>query len=295
MEDAVLDDTDPTEKAQGKAILQNAIAMDAMVQCMSEMDDFHCILLSMKGDVDWPTGKAWKTWQSIQNHYQPMDTTTSRDLTMALQKIKLKKDVNPMKILAQISAVEVNFKQSLSKEKKIEVVQGCTGDNYAQIIVVTDGLSQIESTRNLTALELCKAMRKALCIKGHNDDNEEDDDIDDDSVGLEISLGTVKDKQSSDRKQKCYQCGTTRHRSAKYPKKKGQMEKACALQMQALRQLNPSAVIAASQVTRKWTAGRNTCTKPHLGAPRKPQECSWMRSCLCATLHKMRCPMSRKV
>ena len=60
---------------------------------------------------------------------------------MALQKIKLKKDINPMKILSEISAVEVRFKQSLSKEKKVEVVQGCTGDNYAQIIVVTDGLS----------------------------------------------------------------------------------------------------------------------------------------------------------
>ncbi len=140
-EDAVLGDTDPTEKAQAKAILQNAIAMDAILQCMSKMDNFHCILLSMKEDVDWPTGKAWKIWQSIQNHNQPTDTTASRDLSMVLQKIKLKKDVNPMKILAQISAVEVKFKQSLSKEKKVEVVQGCTGDYHAQIIVVTDGLS----------------------------------------------------------------------------------------------------------------------------------------------------------
>ncbi len=93
MEDTILDDTDPTEKAQAKAILQNVIAMDAMVQCMSKMDNFHRVLLSMKEDVDWPTQKAWKTWQSIQNHYQPMDTTTSRGLTMALQKTKLKKDI----------------------------------------------------------------------------------------------------------------------------------------------------------------------------------------------------------
>jgi hypothetical protein len=82
----------------------------------------------------WPTKKAWKTWLSIHNHYQPLDTTASRDLTMALQKLKLKKDVK----------VEVRFKQSLSKENKVEVVQGCAGDNYAQIIVVADGLSLIE-------------------------------------------------------------------------------------------------------------------------------------------------------
>ncbi len=135
-EDIILDETDSTaEKAQAKAVLQNAIAMDAMVQCMSKIENFHRVLLSMKEDADWPTGKACKTWQSLENHYQLTETTASRDSTMALQKIKLKKDINPMKILAQILAVEVKFKQSLTNDKKVEVVQRCTGDDYAQIIV----------------------------------------------------------------------------------------------------------------------------------------------------------------
>ncbi len=221
-EDTILDKTNPTEKAQAKALLQNAIAMDDMVQCMSKMDNFHRILLSMKEYVNWPTGKPWKTWESIQNHYhyQPMDTTTSRDLPMALQTIKLKKDFNPMKILAKISAVEVKFKQSLGKEKKVEVVQGCMGDDYAQIIIVTDKVAQIELQWNATALELCKAMKQAWRIKGHDNDNEEDNDVDNGSVGLETSLGTVKDKRSSVGKQRCYECGKTGHRSAKCPNKK---------------------------------------------------------------------------
>ncbi len=57
-EDTVLDKTDPAEKAQAKALLQNVIAMDAMVQCIGKMDNFHCVLLSMKEDADWPTGKG---------------------------------------------------------------------------------------------------------------------------------------------------------------------------------------------------------------------------------------------
>jgi hypothetical protein len=137
-EDIVLGKTNPTEQAQAKALLQNAIAMDAMVQYMGKLDSFHCVLLSMKEDADWPTGK---TWQSIKNHYQPTDTTASKNLTMALQNIKLRKNVDPMKIMAQISAVEVKFKHSLAKEKKVEVLQGCMGDDYAQIIVVTDKVS----------------------------------------------------------------------------------------------------------------------------------------------------------
>ena len=60
-------------------------------------------------------------------------------------------------------------------------------------------------------------MRKAWCIKGHNDDDKEDNDVNNDSMGLETSLGTVEDKQSSVRKQKCYNCMKIEHRSAKCP------------------------------------------------------------------------------
>jgi hypothetical protein len=110
---------------------------------MSDTDNFHHVLQTVQEDADWPTRKAWKTWKNIQKHYQPMDSTSARDLTMALQKIKSKKDADPMKILLDISAVEVRFKQALSKERKIEAVQGYVGDNYAQIIVVADGIAQI--------------------------------------------------------------------------------------------------------------------------------------------------------
>jgi hypothetical protein len=68
-ESTILDDTDPTQKAQGIARKQNAVAMDAIVQCMSDTDDFHCILQSMNEDANWPCGKAWKTWKIIQEHY----------------------------------------------------------------------------------------------------------------------------------------------------------------------------------------------------------------------------------
>ncbi len=74
-------------------------------------------------------------------------------------------------------------------------------------------------------------MKQAWCIKGHDKDNEEVDDVNNNSVGLETSLGTVKDKQSLVAKQRCYECGKTGHRSAKCSnkKKKGQTEKAGAV------------------------------------------------------------------
>ncbi len=70
--------------------------------------------------------------------------------------------------------------------------------------------------------------KKGVGIKGRSNDNKEDNDANNDSVGLGTSLGTVKDKQSLVRKQKCFNCGKTEHRSAKCPnkKKKGHLEKA---------------------------------------------------------------------
>jgi hypothetical protein len=39
-------------------------------------------------------------------------------------------------------------------------------------------------------------MKKAWHIKGYDNDNEEDNGVDNYSVGLETSLGTVKNKQA---------------------------------------------------------------------------------------------------
>jgi hypothetical protein len=140
-------------------------------------------------------------------------------------------------------------------------------------------------------------MKKVWRIKGHDDDNEEEDDIDNDSMGLETSLGTVKDKQSLVGKQKCYECGKTGHRSAKFlnKKKKGQMEKAGVATEASIKRTKSKCSHCGKQVTRKRTAGGNTHTKPHLGDPWKLQENSWRRSSLCATLHKTRCSTSCQV
>jgi hypothetical protein len=47
-------------------------------------------------------------------------------------------------------------------------------------------------------------MKQAWRIKGHNNDNEEDNAVDNNSVELETSLGTAKDKRSLVGKQRCY-------------------------------------------------------------------------------------------
>ncbi len=63
----VIDNTEPSQKAQAQGIArkQNAGAMDALVLSMSDTDNFHCILQSMKEDANWPSRKAWKTWRNI--------------------------------------------------------------------------------------------------------------------------------------------------------------------------------------------------------------------------------------
>jgi hypothetical protein len=204
--------TVPTEKAHGIARKQNAIAMDALVQSMSDTDDFHCIFKSMNVDADWPSGKAWKAWKSIEKHFQPENSTAVRDWTSAL----LKRNSNPMKTLSVISAVKVRFKKTLNEWRKIEFIQNCARDDYAQVIVVADGIAQIMShgSHNSTSLEQCKAMRKTWRIAGYKKDEEDDDDNNSNSELLKTSLGSVKHKRSTISLGMCFTCGArkfTRH------------------------------------------------------------------------------------
>jgi hypothetical protein len=144
-----------------------------------------------------------------------------------------------MKILSDLSAVDIRFKKPLDNKRKIEVVQGCAGEDYTQVIVVADGMAQIQSgrTRNAMALELCKAMKKAWQIAGHNEDDNEDDDNDNDNERLETSLGAVKHTQNSIHKKKCFHCGKKGHRLSLCTdkKKKGRSEKASTTTEKALR------------------------------------------------------------
>ncbi len=129
-----------------------------------------------------------------------------------------------IKFLSDISAVKIKYKKTLDEERKIEVVQSCTGDSYAQVIVVADGVVWLKSLG-----ELCKAMQKTWQIAGLNDDEKEDRDDDDDSKQLEASLGAVKQKQGSIKK-RCFHCNKKGHKSSSccFKKKKGRSEKASA-------------------------------------------------------------------
>jgi hypothetical protein len=150
-----------------------------------------------------------------------------------------------MKILSNISAVEVRFKNTLNEERKIEVVQGCIRDNYAPVIVVADRIVQIKSggTCSATALEFCKAMKKTWQIAGQNDENEEDDDNDHGSKWLEILLGAIKQKWSSGY-QKLINCNKRGHTLLQYPdkKKKGGSEKAGATAVTSIKKMSSKCI-----------------------------------------------------
>jgi hypothetical protein len=164
------------------------------------------------------------------------------------------------------------------------------------IILVTGGLSQIESKWNAAALKLCKAMRKVWCIKGNNDDQKEDNDAKTDIVGWKPHWAQSRTGKAWLGGRNALPVGKqdTGLQNVPTRKRKDDQKRLALQQMQALRTPNPSAVTAATLVTRKRTAGRNIHTKPHQGVPQMLWERSWMKNYLCATLHKMRCPTSCK-
>jgi hypothetical protein len=110
-------------------------------------------------------------------------------------------------------------------------MQNCTGDDYAQVIVVADGFVQIMTggAHNATALELCEATRKTWWIAGHSNNDKDNDGSDDDSKRLETLLVAVKQTWSLNYKG-CFNCNNKDHKSAYFPNKneKGGLEKARA-------------------------------------------------------------------
>ncbi len=174
--------------------------------------------------------------------------------------------------MSDISAVEVRFKKPINDRRKIEVVQGCVGEDYAQFIVVAVGMAQIQpgGTCDATAIELYKDMKTAKQLAGYNYDNNEDDDNNNDSVGLETSLGTVKHKQSSNLTRGNASTAARKvtgcHFVLTRKRKEGQKRPALP-QMQALRKEGPSAVPAAAKATLRIISGRNTRTKPQARVP----------------------------
>jgi hypothetical protein len=197
------------------------------------------------------------------------------DLLSALQKIKLDKNANPMKILSDTSAVEVRSKKPILDGRKIEVVQGCAEEDYALVIVVADGMAQIQSsgTRDATALDPCKAMKKVQQLAGHSDNNDKDDDNNNDSVGLETSLGAVKHKQSSIHKKKCFHCSKKGHRLSLCTdkKKKGRSEKAGTATDASTKKTRPK----CSHCSHPGHT-ENDCWKKHLH--KAPSKSSWEAS-----------------
>jgi hypothetical protein len=144
------------------------------------------------------------------------------------------------------------------------------------------------------ALELCKAMKEAWQIAGHNDDNKEEDDNNNDSVGLETSLGTVKHKQSSIHKKKCFHCSKKGHRLSLCTdkKKKGRSEQAGTATDASVTKIRPK----CSHCGRPGHT-ENDCWKkhPHKSPSKSSLEASGAfldEEHLCATLQLMMQPTS---
>jgi hypothetical protein len=68
-ENTALDEKDPSEKL-----------MMALIMALENEDDMSIVISVRQRDADWPTGKAWKVWERIEDEYQPTDTTSKIEM-----------------------------------------------------------------------------------------------------------------------------------------------------------------------------------------------------------------------
>ncbi len=201
-EDATLDESDPTEKAQKEAVVQNALGMNIMTLAM-ETDQLMAKVSATYTD-DFPSGLLCKLWKSLQEEYEPDDTIANAELLNDLMKLRLKKGEDPTILGENIAAIQSRYKCKVSAEQKIAVVVNTGGASYAETI--RQEQRHLKGFgKDVTAELLIRAMHDKWRISSGG--ARADDDADN---GKETQLNSVDCPKF---RGKCYNCGQRGHKA----------------------------------------------------------------------------------
>ncbi len=95
-------ESSPRDNDEKREVL-NKKTMCQFIQAFTNISLLNKVNLKRKASRDFPSGKAWKLWQEMQEEYNPDDSMVEAELELALGRLKLSNKTKPRKLIEQIA------------------------------------------------------------------------------------------------------------------------------------------------------------------------------------------------
>ena len=170
-EATAIDETTDPEKLQAAAMKRNAIAIANLT--MAFTTDGTMALAYKAKTVDWPNGLAYMITDALKKKYQSKDTMTRVELQHQLNRVTLKKGVDPATLFEQLSAIENRYNTSrrqIEQEDLIAVVIDAAPKEYQSVLTN----EQLRLGNGVTLSVLEKAMNALWRAQAKNTEAKEE-------------------------------------------------------------------------------------------------------------------------
>lgn len=104
--------------------------------------------------TEWPKGKAYLVVKALNAKYKPTDTMSKVEMKIAMRKINMEDNEDPVTLFTHLKTIEQRFKRKLDLDDKLAVILEVCPKEYKAVLTA----EQRHQGDKLTETELEEAM-----------------------------------------------------------------------------------------------------------------------------------------
>ena len=194
----------------------NAKGINALIMALEIPEMMNKVMSEQQHDSAWPNEFSTNIWEQVLADGFPDNDVAEMEMDDDLGKLKLPRDNDPKELLADMVAIEVQYKYHMTERKKAAAVSQAGSNDHSVVMTMTSSMAKTTFKRSGTAAKLVAEMHKQYRIAGHKTGKKSKEETDDDN---EIALAEVDEFNGS-----CNHCGKKGHKEidcwSKYSEKR---------------------------------------------------------------------------